>query len=295
MSRIRNVRPEFFRHEGLQELERNNPGKYPMFVFEGLWTKCDRQGVFEWKPNTLKLDILPFLEFDMTDSLSVLLRSKFIKKFTVEGKEYGIVPTFLKHQKISSAEQNNKNIFPLPTDQPDLFDDFVETTQKPPSNGSETHSEPFQNPGNSEYGNSEILNTDPVGSAGDQKHSVSQKPKKIPLRQRDPENSMEQVEKAYLKNWDSLFDMGIVKTPEPVVNWNQTRHLLKKHFEKLKPDYIIRALENGMSDNFVVSGGYSLGTMLSATVLNRLINSSGKFVDSPSSRKQKKSLGGLET
>jgi hypothetical protein len=73
------VRPEFFRHEGLQDLERNNPGKYPMFVFEGLWTKCDRQGAFEWKPRSLKLDIFPFLEFDMADSLSILYDQNSLK------------------------------------------------------------------------------------------------------------------------------------------------------------------------------------------------------------------------
>ncbi|MDR2095754.1 MAG: hypothetical protein LBP76_09595 [Treponema sp.] len=96
--------------------------------------------------------------------------------------------------------------------------------------------------------------------------------KKPPLREREPENDMERVEKAYLENWDSLFSEGKVKTPDPIVNWNQTRALLKRHFEKLKADQIINALKNGMVDNFVVSGGYSLGTMLSAAVLNRLVN-----------------------
>jgi hypothetical protein len=183
----------------------------------------------------------------------------------------------------------------LPTDQPDLFDDVAETPQKPFSNSSETVSEPFENPGNSEYGNSEILNTDITGFAGGKKYSGSQKNKKPPLREREPENNMERVEKAYLQNWDSLFAQGIVKTPDPVVNWNQTRHLLKKHFEKLKPDQIIQALKNGVSDNFVMSGGYSLGTMLSAAVLNRLINSPGNSGAPPPSLKGKKSLKGLNS
>jgi hypothetical protein len=73
-----------------------------------------------------------------------------------------------------------------------------------------------------------------------------------------------------------LFSQKRVKTPDPVVNWNQTRFLLKKHFAKLKPDLIIQGLKNGMEDDFALSGGYSLGVILSAAVLNRLINAENK-------------------
>jgi hypothetical protein len=107
---------------------------------------------------------------------------------------------------------------------------------------------------------------------GAETSSFSQKTKKPLLREREPENDYEQVEKAYLQNWDTLYGQGKVKTDDPVVNWNQTRALLKRHFEKLKPDQIIHALKNAMQDDFVLSGGYSLGVILSASVLNRLIN-----------------------
>ena len=119
------------------------------------------------------------------------------------------------------------------------------------------------------------------------------KPKKPPLRDREPENDLERVEKAYLQNWDTLYSEGRVTTLEPVVNWNQTRALLKRHFVKLKPDQIIRALHNGMTDSFVMSGGYSLGVMLAASVLNRLINA-GQGPGPPPALKDKKSLGGLD-
>jgi hypothetical protein len=103
------------------------------------------------------------------------------------------------------------------------------------------------------------------------KHKPEQ-PKKPPLREREPENGYERVEKVYLQNWDTLYSQGRVQTPEPVVNWNQTRKLLKNHFEKIKPEQITGALNNGLRDDFVMSGGYSLAVMLSASVLNRLIN-----------------------
>ena len=102
------------------------------------------------------------------------------------------------------------------------------------------------------------------------------KPKKPPLREREPENDMERVEKAYLQNWDVLYSRKQVKTLDPIVNWNQTRKLLKNHFEKLKPEQIIQVVNNSISDDFILKGGYSLATMLSATVLNRMINSEPK-------------------
>ena len=104
----------------------------------------------------------------------------------------------------------------------------------------------------------------------------SKKPpgKKLPLRERDPVNDMERVEKAYLQNWDTLYSQKLVQTPDPVVIWNKTRKLLKDHFEKrkLKPEQIIQALNAGMNDNDVMKGGYSLSTMLTEWMLNRLIN-----------------------
>jgi hypothetical protein len=123
------------------------------------------------------------------------------------------------------------------------------------------------------------------------------KPKKAPLREREPENDYERVEKVYLHNWDGLYKQGKVKTENPVVNWTQTRALLKKHFERLKPDDITSALNRGLNDNFIMQGGYSLAVMLSATVLNRLINAAQGQGRGPPLKPlptDRKSLGGLD-
>jgi len=103
----------------------------------------------------------------------------------------------------------------------------------------------------------------------------SEKAKKAPLREREPANDMERVEKAYLINWDSLHAQGKVKAVNPVVNWNQTRKMLKTHFENFTPELIIQGINNGLNDEWVLNTGYSLGMMLSANVLNRLINGNG--------------------
>jgi len=104
MARIRTIKPDFFRHEGLQDLEAANPGLYPMMVFAGLWGHCDKAGRFVWNARMLKLDILPFLNFDMEHVLSVLEQAGFINKYEVDGKEYGEIPSFSEHQRINGKE-----------------------------------------------------------------------------------------------------------------------------------------------------------------------------------------------
>lgn len=104
MARIRTVKPDFFRHELLQELEVQHSGKYPMFVFEGLWGHCDSNGVFKWRPKQLKLDILPFIPFDMEETLNVLLEARQIMKATIDNQCFGFIPTFRLHQRLTGKE-----------------------------------------------------------------------------------------------------------------------------------------------------------------------------------------------
>jgi hypothetical protein len=113
------------------------------------------------------------------------------------------------------------------------------------------------------------------GEPTDEKQSSKQKPdkpKKPPLRERDPVNDLERVEKVYLKNWDALYAQGKVKTPDPVINWGQARKLLKNHLEKLTPEQIIQAVNNGLKDDWVMKKGYSLCVILSASMMNGFIN-----------------------
>ena len=142
---------------------------------------------------------------------------------------------------------------------------------------------------NKENSNSEASPPD-VSKPSPQK---SENPKKLSLRDREPKNDMERVEKAYLKNWDALYSQKRVITADPVVNWNQTRKLLKSHFEKLKPDEIIQAINNGLKDDFIMYSGYTLGTMLSASVLNRLLNTNR--ATPPLGLTEKESLTGLKS
>lgn len=114
MARIRTIKPEFFRHEGLQDIEAENPGAYCMLVFAGLWGHCDKAGRFEWRPRTLKLDILPFLSFDMAETLAILERAGQVRRYQVDGKEYGEIASFCVHQRISGKEAQEPEKHPEP-------------------------------------------------------------------------------------------------------------------------------------------------------------------------------------
>jgi hypothetical protein len=114
MARIRTIKPEFFRDEELQDLQAKHPALHPMLVFAGLWTVADKAGRFEWKPRTLHLDILPFLDFDMVQTLALLEQAGMVVRYTVEGKEYGLIPTFGKHQRITGKEAQSPERYPGP-------------------------------------------------------------------------------------------------------------------------------------------------------------------------------------
>ena len=104
MARIRTVKPEFFRHEGLQDLEIANPGKYPMMVFSGLWVIADREGRFEWRPRRMKLDVLPFLDFDMEETLCLLEQIGLIQRYVHNGEMFGAVTSWERHQIVGRDE-----------------------------------------------------------------------------------------------------------------------------------------------------------------------------------------------
>lgn len=118
MARIRNIKPAFFRHEALQDLEAAHPGQHIMLVYIALWTQCDAAGVFPWKPRQLKLDILPFLDFSIDHTLQILTTHNFILHYHADGAEWGYIPTFDKHQRITGKEATEGEKYPKPGKQP---------------------------------------------------------------------------------------------------------------------------------------------------------------------------------
>jgi hypothetical protein len=114
MPRIRTFKPDFFRHELLQRLEVAHGELKPMLVFLALWGHCDKEGRFAWKPRTLKLDILPFVPFDLEATLELLSENKFLIRYESRGEVFGLIPTFKMHQRITGKEAESSARYPRP-------------------------------------------------------------------------------------------------------------------------------------------------------------------------------------
>jgi hypothetical protein len=111
MARIRTVKPELFKHEILFELEVETG--FPIrAAFIGLFTCCDREGRFKWRPKALKCDILPYDELDFSRVLDALVSRGFVVKYVSNNEEYGYIPSFNRHQIINNRE--SESILPEP-------------------------------------------------------------------------------------------------------------------------------------------------------------------------------------
>jgi len=103
MGRIRTVKPDLFKHEELAEAEFAT-GLPLRLAFIGLFTQADREGRFLWRPRALKTDILPYDQTDFGVVLDALATWGFVTRYSVDGREIGCIPSFLRHQVINHRE-----------------------------------------------------------------------------------------------------------------------------------------------------------------------------------------------
>lgn len=104
--RIRTIKPEFFKHEGLYELEAAT--RLPIRIaYAGLWGVADREGRFKWKPRQIKLDVLPYDNIDFAALLDALAVEGFLVKYEIAGELFGSIPNFKKHQVINQREASS--------------------------------------------------------------------------------------------------------------------------------------------------------------------------------------------
>jgi hypothetical protein len=111
MPRIRTIKPDFFFHQELYELEEET-GLPIRLAFISLWTICDREGRFKWKPRQLKAQCLPYDNIDFSRVLDALITRDFVKKYCHSGDFFGHIPGFSKHQVINNRESDS--ILPNP-------------------------------------------------------------------------------------------------------------------------------------------------------------------------------------
>ena len=113
MARIRTVKPEVYRHEGLFEIEKRTGLPVRLFWI-GLFAVCDREGRFKWRPGSIKLDVLPFDDVDVSALLDELWAAGFLVRYRFKNEDLGCIPTFPSHQVINSREAQSK--LPPPSD-----------------------------------------------------------------------------------------------------------------------------------------------------------------------------------
>lgn len=148
-----------------------------------------------------------------------------------------------------------------------LFTDFQKTgKQKTEKLNSENQT--LQNTNNNKILN--VQNTDDIYSAKPKPKKA--KSEKIPLINREPKNDIEQVEKAYLINYDSLYKSGIIKTPIPVNSWDKSRKLTRGVIDSYGLETVLKAIKLSRNNDFCLKTGYNLSVILSAGVLSQLIN-----------------------
>jgi hypothetical protein len=111
--RIRTIKPDIGKHEELWDLGQSTG--LPVYqAFTLLWCYADREGRFEWRPRSLKTDILPYWDGDFSRVLDALATRGFIVKYACGDREFGVIPTFSKHQVVNHRESPSE--LPEPND-----------------------------------------------------------------------------------------------------------------------------------------------------------------------------------
>lgn len=97
MARIRSVHPGLFTDEAFVGLTAD-----AQIFLIGLWTEADDQGLFEWKPITLRMRLRPTKDGAIEPLLAELSSANCIRKVEVDGRQLGAIRNFRKYQKPKS-------------------------------------------------------------------------------------------------------------------------------------------------------------------------------------------------
>lgn len=115
MARARFIRPEFFTDEKVSDLPFG-----ACMLFTGIWCHSDLRGVFEHNPRVLRGLIFPMRDGIDTATvgqwLKLLEDAGMIGRFEADGKTWGHVIHWSRHQQISGKERDNGSPRPSPPD-----------------------------------------------------------------------------------------------------------------------------------------------------------------------------------
>jgi hypothetical protein len=94
MSRIRSIHPGLFTDEAFMALS-----AHARLLVVGVWTEAWDDGVFEWKPLTLKAKIFPADNVDVPGLLEELIAGAFVRREEADGRQIGLVRNFRLYQR----------------------------------------------------------------------------------------------------------------------------------------------------------------------------------------------------
>ncbi|MGD9925256.1 MAG: hypothetical protein AB7V13_27980 [Pseudorhodoplanes sp.] len=94
MARIRSIHPGQWTDEAFVSCS-----AFARLLAIGLRNEADDQGIFEWKPITLKMRLFPADPVDISALLDELVGAGIIKRVAVSGKEYGLIRNFRRYQR----------------------------------------------------------------------------------------------------------------------------------------------------------------------------------------------------
>lgn len=108
MSRIRTIKPHFWVSEQVISCS-----PFTRLLFIGMWNFCDDNGVHPASFVTLKAEVLPADNMEITDikkAIKELISLGLINEYMHSGKSYWIIPTWKQHQRIDRPTYK----YPLP-------------------------------------------------------------------------------------------------------------------------------------------------------------------------------------
>lgn len=94
MSRIRSIHPGIWTDEAFMGLS-----AHARLLLMGLWTEAWDDGIFEWKPLTIKARIFPVDAVDVSELLLELAEAGVIARLEASARQPGIIKNFQKYQR----------------------------------------------------------------------------------------------------------------------------------------------------------------------------------------------------
>lgn len=164
MARIRSIHPGLFTDPEFADLSES-----AQVFYLGLLTEADDNGIFEWKPTTLRIRLRPTKDGGVDHLLSELVHAKKVASYEHEGRKYGAIRNFCQWQRPKSP----KSWFFIPGD----FRNYVGSkrlpSEKPPQREEEGGSrEAPPGPPPDEYQKSSPVAAREDGPAGADAHDI---------------------------------------------------------------------------------------------------------------------------